>query len=87
MIYYCPNCEHFMTEDDLEEERFCYEDEYGLYDPYHAYHYGTKGVCPYCHNEDLEEYNERKIVEYTNDVVDNMDRMQREIKKLKEQIK
>ena len=30
MIYFCPNCEHFMTEDDLEEERFCYEDEYGL---------------------------------------------------------
>lgn len=89
MIYYCEKCNKYYTEDDLIEEQGCYEDDYGVeaVGGGHSYDYLA---CPNHHTEedDLEEIGEddEVVVGVLNYYLGKIEKLEKQVKKLKEQL-
>lgn len=54
----CCECGHIFSEDDLEYERVCWEDYYGVGSMFPNKNYGEIPICPECGSDELGDYYE-----------------------------
>jgi DNA-directed RNA polymerase subunit RPC12/RpoP len=54
-MFKCDNCGAIIEDDEVEYERVCWEDYYGVGGMFPNKNYGTLAVCPACGSEDIEE--------------------------------
>lgn len=52
----CNTCGQVLSEDELEYERVCWEEYYGVGSMFPNKNYGDIGVCPVCGSDNLDEY-------------------------------
>ena len=54
----CNKCGQILSEDELEYERVCWEEYYGVGSMFPNKNYGDISICPECGSDDLDEYHE-----------------------------
>lgn len=54
----CNKCGQVLSEDELEYERVCWEEYYGVGSMFPNKNYGDIAICPVCGSDDLEKYYE-----------------------------
>lgn len=52
----CNRCGQVLSEDELEYERVCWEEYYGVGSMFPNKNYGDIKVCPVCGSDNLDEY-------------------------------
>ena len=52
----CNRCGQVLSEDELEYERVCWEEYYGVGSMFPNKNYGDISICPVCGSDNLEEY-------------------------------
>lgn len=59
----CNKCGQVLSEDELEYERVCWEEYYGVGSMFPNKNYGDIPICPVCGSDDLEKYIEEDYEE------------------------
>lgn len=59
-MYRCWNCREIFDDDEIRYVEVCWEDYYGVGGMFPDRHYGQIAVCPYCGNDEIEEFNEEE---------------------------
>ena len=54
-MFICCDCGEKFSEDELDHERVCWEDYYGVSSMFPNRNYGEIAICPFCGSDELEE--------------------------------